>query len=271
VAVSTFQPFYETVMAYMCSYEPPSKREELLVAVYSNMIGRLHEHISGMLVCLATKNAPSAEALARTVLEVSVNLLFMLHDDREKAFLGYCDAWFISHERQLDQWLEYEAKLNKKTGNISKIKNRMEMLEGQKMIIDQLVSTLNMNREKNYRDVYPKSLFKRFKSLGKENQYFTSYHRLSNSSHLLAEDTISWLLGIMNGDREKLFEMGREAMVYSQIMSLIVLVTAIEAIGVFAIVHNFLDCASLVQECRSKLITEVEKLSIHAGVPKEEI
>jgi len=268
VAISTFQPFYETVMDYIRSYDPPSKRDELLVAVYSNMIGRLHEHISGMFVCLATKNAPSAEALARTVLEVSVNLLFMLQNDREKAFLGYCDAWFTSHERQLNQWLEYEVKSNEKTDNISKIKSRMEMLEHQKIIIDQLVSTLNMNRAKNYRDVYPKSLFKRFESLGKEDEYFTSYHRLSNSSHLLAEDTISWLLGIMHGDRENLFEMGREAMAYSQMMSLIVLVTAIEAIGVFAIAHNFLDCAALVQECRSKLITEVENLSSHAGVTK---
>lgn len=271
VAISIFKPFYNTVMDYMSSYVPSSKREELLVTVYSNMIGRLDEHVSGMLVCLATKNAPSAEALARTVLEVSVNLLFMLQGDREKAFLGYCDAWFSSHERQLNQWLENEKKMEKPSGNIPKIESRKEMLDGQRMFIDQMVLALNMNREKNYRDAYPKSLFKRFERLGKEDEYFTSYHRLSNSSHILAEDTISWLLGVMMGDREKQLKMGQEAMAYSQMMCLIVLVTAIEAIGVFAIAHNFLDCASLVQECRRKLIIEVEKLSSHAGVPTNEI
>lgn len=270
-AVTIFQNFYKKVMVHMQSYEPPSKRHELLSEAYTNIVGRLHEHVSGMLVCLATRNAPSAEALGRTVLETSINLNFMLKGDREKAFLGYCDAWFTSHERQLNQWLEYETTLERGIGNISKIKSRMEMLNGQKIVIDELVSTLGMNRSEKYRDAYPKSLFERFKKVGKEEQYFTSYHRLSNSSHVMAEDTISWLLGIILDDHEKLIAMSKEALEYSQMMSLIVLLTAIESIAMYAIAHNFLDCVNLVQESRSKLISEIERLSKDAGVPQDDI
>ena len=145
------------------------------------------------------------------------------------------------------------------------------MLNGQKRIIDKIVSDLGMNRAKNYRDAYPKSLFKRFETLGKEDLYFTCYHRLSNSSHVMAEDTISWLLGVMQEDKKLLFSIGREAVAYSRMMCLIVLITAIEAIGVFSIAHGFLGCVSLIQGCRSQLIGEIERLSDDAGVPKDEI
>ncbi len=270
-AVSIFSNFYDSVMQYMETYEPPTKRHEFLSEVYRNIVGRLQEHVSGMLVCLATKNAPSAEALGRTVLETSINLIFMLQGDREKAFVGYCEEWFVSHEKQLNQWLDYENRLDQETGNISKIKSRKGMLDDQRKIIDELVSSLGMNKCENYREAYPKSLFKRFEQTGKEGQYFTSYHRLSNSSHVLAEDTISWLFGVMQGDSQMLLSMGKEAVAYSQMMCLIVLVTAIESIGMFAIAHNYLDCVGLIQESRNKLIIEVERLSADAGVPQNEI
>lgn len=271
LAVTVFQSFYSTVMEHMSSYDPQSKRHGLLLEVYTNLVGRLHEHVSGMLVCLATKNAPSAEALARTVLETSINLIFMLSGDREQAFLAYCDEWFSSHDRQLNSWIEFEKRINEPTGNLPKIKSRMEMLNEQKIIVNKIASKLGMNRVNNFRDAYPKSLFKRFGSIGKEDLYFTCYHRLSNSSHVLAEDTISWLLGFMQEDQKLMLAMGREAVAYSNMMCLIVLVTAIEAIGIFAIAHDFLDCASLIQDCRSRILEEIEKLSYDAGVPQNEM
>jgi len=39
----------------------------------------------------------------------------------------------------------------------------------------------------------------------------------------------------------------------------------------YAIAHNYLDCVNLVKESRSKLIAEIENLSIDAGVPQDEI
>lgn len=271
LAAAVFQQFYKAVMEDLQTYNPPSKRHEVLSKAYTNMLSRLHEQVSGMLVCLATKNEPSAETLARTVLETSVNLSFMLQGDRERAFFGYCEEWFSSHERQLNKWLEYETELKEKAGNIPKIQSRKELLEGQRLIIDHLVSSLGMNRAKNFRDAYPKSLFERFKRIGEEGQYFTSYHRLSNSSHVMAGDTISWLVVSMFGDHKAFVAWSAESVAYSQMMCLIALVKAVEAIGIFAIAHNCIGSSELVENCRGVLIAEIEELSNSAGVPQNQL
>ena len=120
------------------------------------------------------------------------------------------------------------------------------------------------------RSHWPKSLYKRFEALGLEESYYSSYHRLSGSSHITAEDTISWLISLQQSDGYK-HSLAKEAWAYSLMMTRISCTYFIDAVTACCIAHGLKDDTVLnrLKALKNNLADAVADLSEAAGVPKK--
>ena len=114
--------------------------------------------------------------------------------------------------------------------------------------------------------MWPKSLFRRFSELGRETDYYESYHRLSGSSHINGEDTFAWLLSLKMSDDQK-YELAREAAAYSIMMSRIASIIFIDSAIACCLSHDMKSDEQFTL-LRSKLERSVADISSEAGVPE---
>ena len=155
-----------------------TNKDGLVVHSHLNILGRIFEQTQGMLVCISTNCPTSAEAIARVVVEGSINLIYMSERGSAATLIGFFDSWLSEHKRKLQEWKE--ASLGKEYENYVSpmITERLDLVLSYEAYLNIIVSSCNIER-KPHREVWPKSLFERFRELGRENDYYESYHRLS--------------------------------------------------------------------------------------------
>ena len=115
---------------------------------------------------------------------------------------------------------------------------------------------------------WPKSLYKRFETLGRETDYYESYHRLSGASHITGEDTLMWLM-FMHASPEHKIKAGKEAWAYSimmtRIASMFFVDTAFSCVKAYGRENN-----KDLYQCKLELQLAVRKIARQAGVPLSE-
>lgn len=151
----------------------------------------------------------------------------------------------------------------------SMIDDRLSALENYKYYVDFVIKNLSVD-VMNLPKYWPKSLYNRFESLGLEESYYTIYHRLSGSSHITAEDTISWMM-FLNQSNEQRRSLAIEAWSYSIMMSRIVSLTFIEGVMGCCQAHGLKDNRTLQRfnELKQYLAQAVSEISESAGVPND--
>ncbi|MDO8317730.1 MAG: DUF5677 domain-containing protein [Rhodoferax sp.] len=225
----------------------------------------MFEQTRGMLVCIATRCPTSSEAIARVVIEGSINLMYLSIKGNNSTLVGFFDSWVSEQRKKLTEWKQREIGHDHDSQIISMIDERLGLLSDYDAFLEQMVLACNITR-KPHKEVWPKSLFERFSELGRENDYYTSYHRLSGSSHISGEDTLSWLLAL-NADEQAKHKIGKEAVAYSVMMSRIASLFFVDALHACCIAHGY-ESPEKFNNIKRTLIHSVGEIAGEAGVPK---
>lgn len=254
---------------YIAHIDNKTEKDGFIVHTHLNLIGRIYEQIEGMLTCVATQSYTSAEALARVVQEASINLMYMAMKGDERTITAFMAKWHDEHIRKLNEWKKEIADREYSDQVIPLIDGRISAIGHYSKYIELAKSTFSVE-EKEYNDLWWNSLFKRFDALGKAGDYFTIYHRLSGSSHMTAEDTISHMMTLQYPIEARQL-IAFEACSYSVMMTRIVTSSFINAVAFCCIRHGLTDEESLNKftELKDKLGQAVKEISKDAGIPSE--
>ncbi len=244
----------------------PDPREMFVIRCYLNLIGRIEEQTSGMIVCLATKAWTSAEALARVVLESSVNLMHMAAHGGEQPILGFIDAWLTDHEKRLAQWRKLaDADV---PGEVDRIDQRIEFARSSRKKVNYMESKLGLRKSEKPQAAWPSSVIDRFKSVDMEFDYRSTYHRLSSATHMLAEDTFNWLALIYTDAPDHLREAAAaEARAYSLMVCQFSLLTTMKCMMACCLATKA-PSVQIIKKHHDALVIEIMKTGPLAGVPQ---
>ncbi|MBK1719316.1 DUF5677 domain-containing protein [Thiocystis violacea] len=267
IPLSATTECHDLVSRVLCDAIGDSPKQNVLAIAYGNIVGRIHEHAEAMLVCIATNAYASAEVLARTVLESSVNLSFKVKHDLEAPLIAYFKRWLSSHRQTLTDWKKHETQLGDPDGTKRIVEARLEWLANLETFLDSLIKELSLDNGASPH-LWPRKIFKRFEDVGQQSTYYTSYHRLSSASHALAEDTLLYLQAFTRSDAKALQELGVVAISYSVMMSYIATISVTQAFESLAQFYQ----PNLERNCfhmhRTQLENEISSIAAAAGCIK---
>lgn len=270
VALESAAEVNELSFDYIANIDNKTEKDGFIVHTHLNLLGRIYEQIEGMLICIATNSFTSAEALGRVVQEASINLMYMAMFGDERTITAFMAKWYDEHMRKLDDWKkeisgkEYEEQI------LPLIDGRIRSLSPYKEYVE-LAKTNFSVQPNEYNDLWWNSLFKRYEALGKVEDYFSIYHRLSGASHMTAEDTISFMMSLqMPIEARQLIAF--EACSYSVMMSRIVVSSFVEAAAFCCIRHGLDDKAKLDRflELKNNISKSVQEIAQDAGIPSKD-
>lgn len=241
---------------------------------FQNLIDRIYEQAEGMLAVAAAGCLAAAETIARTVIEASFNLMFMTHSNREARLFAYFRLYLSEHERKISEWkstVEKHADESDRNIVLAAIKSRSQLLDGMRSFIEEIASGIGIGQTKQ--GEWPTSLYKRCETIGRAGDYLTSYHRLSASSHVNAEESIRWLMGmymLLTTQNKALFEsMGLETACYSVMMTRIATQHYLHAAEFVAASFQFNDLTPLIRKHDDIISRAIAAIATDSGCPVE--
>jgi hypothetical protein len=238
--------------------------ENFRVQALMNLLARVFEHTQAMLVAMTTGSAASAEALARTVVEGSINVMYFATHGDSATLVQFFQSWLNEHGKKLGDWRQKIENDGGSAEIIAMINDRKDLVDSLTRFVEHIKRECAIEPSEAKAD-WHKSLFKRFQALQRETDYFESYHRLSGASHITGEDTLMWLVGLdwPDEDRQKL---GREAWAYSVMMTRIASMFFVDAAQacVAALGQNGDKELAVCSENLARAVGEIER---EAGVP----
>src|ERR1035437_6452417 len=252
----------------------PKETSGMIRCALESLSNRLYEQAAGMLVCLGTGSGAAAETVARTVIEGAFNLQFIFSKENEARLFAFFYQYLKEHDRKGHEWQQLE---NTKTQTpeqmevLKAITERVSALQGMSDFVKSLGKGLGFERAETVSQHWPSSLFKRCEQMDKAGQYLTSYHRLSSSSHINAEETIRWLFGTyysaIGRDARLPEKLSLETVSYSAMMTRIAVAHYIEA--------NIVTCRALntkheevsLQKTMIQLAKSIDEIASDAGSP----
>ena len=252
---------------FLSEIEPPSPKDGFRIHAFLNLMSRIYEHAQAMLVSLATGSPASCEALGRIVVEGAINLMYLATLGNASTLIAFLDSWVQEHNRKLVEW-------NKRVQGSESAESVGKMIGIRKEAMAAYAEYLSVVQteckigEAQGPYVWPSSILKRFEQLGRQTDYYESYHRLSGASHITGEDTLNLLMALTldEGHAQKL---GAEGWAYSTMMSRLVCMFFVEAIVACVIAYGRQDNDDL-SIIRRGLANAVHELSKAAGVPQLE-
>lgn len=264
VAVESLCEANDIAYEFLANIDPKDSKEGFVIHTHLNILGRIFEQTMGMLVCIATQCFTSSEAVSRVVVEGSINLIYMASKGNESTLIGFIDSWLIEHKKKLEELKSNMHGKNYEVSVNSMIDERLQLMGMFENLVNGIVSQCGITR-KPHREVWPKSLFDRFSTLGRETDYYESYHRLSGSSHLSGEDTLIWHM-TLDASLEQKIKVGKEAVAYSTMMSRIASTFFIDAATACSLYHGHKSPAEF-EKLKNDLIKSIAEIAKAAGVP----
>jgi hypothetical protein len=176
---------------------------------------RASEHIAGAIACFATKNAASAEVVARAAFETCVNIRFMLLGDRNSRVVAWIRDYVHSDRKQIDQWEKSLAGVaeEERRFSIPRIVARRKVHELRTKWLQSAEAEFAQFGPLNLDEPWPK-IIGRFEQIGEAVAYRTVYARLSSQTHADAEDTLNYI--VFSGDQALHAQMAQETTAFSQ-------------------------------------------------------
>lgn len=264
IAVESVYEANEIAVSYLGEIDPQENSTGLRIHALLNLLGRVFEHAQAMLVALATGSPASSEALARIVVEGSINIAYLATKGNSATLVRFFRTWLTEHERKLNDWKAEISAAPYAARVTAMIEERRQLVAGLSAYVDQVEEHCSLKEAKVVPE-WPKSLFKRFEALGRQTDYYESYHRLSGASHLTGEDTITWLLAMELPSDQK-HQLALEAWAYSTMMSRIASTFFIDAAASLVVAYGRTENADLLH-CKKSLSKAVVEIAQKAGVP----
>ncbi|HSY17812.1 MAG TPA: DUF5677 domain-containing protein [Candidatus Acidoferrales bacterium] len=252
----------------------PKETSGMVRCALENLSNRLYEQAAGMLVCLGTGSAAAAETVARTVIEGAMNLQFIASGNHEAKLFAFFYQYIQEHDRKLRDWQQLENSRLQTPGRTEILAAIAARLKAHQLVSDfvkGLGKGFGYDQPATVAQYWPGSLYKRCEQMDKTGDYLTSYHRLSASSHINAEETIRWLIGIhqsaVGPDSEIQLKLSIETVSFSAMMTRIAVVHYIEANIVASQALDAKCDQAMVQEIMAKLYKSIVDIASAAGSP----
>jgi hypothetical protein len=180
---------------------------------------RAYEHVVASLVCFATKSAATAEVAARTAIEISVNIRFILSGDRNTLALSWLRHFVTNDAKQIDKWEKVIDSLppDEKQEHQKRIARRREVSQHRRDHLAQAETEFGSFGSVDSQAPWPK-IAGRFAAIGEAATYYTTYDRLSSQTHADAEDSINYSMFKSHGDETLLQRMAEETVAFSEFL-----------------------------------------------------
>jgi hypothetical protein len=253
----------------------PKPTSGIVLRALENLSDRIYEQAAGMLVCLGTGSAAAGETIARTVIEGAFNLLYIVSENHEIRLFAFFHQFLKEHERKLDDWQRVEAtgrgRCAERNTVLVGIEQQRSAHTHMSDFVKSLAEGLGFLQLEELSKHWPSSLYKRCEQIDLSGQYLTSYHRLSASSHINAEETIRWLMGFYfdgrDGNSNICKRLAIETVSYSAMMTRIAVLHYIRASVATCRALNSPFDAAPIQRAYSDLESGIEAIAEDAGCP----
>lgn len=251
--------------SYLSEIEPSCPKEGFRIHAFLNLMSRIYEHAQGMLVALATGSPTSCEALGRIVVEGSINLMYLAVLGNPSTLIAFLESWVQEHNKKLIEWNK-RLQVSPNAERVGKmIATRQEAMDAYTSFLTAVKDQCKIE-ETQGSDAWPPNILKRFEALGRDTDYYESYHRLSGASHITGEDTLTYLMMMQLGNAEHAQKVGSEAWAYSTMMSRLVCTFFVDAVAACLMAYQRQDNNDL-KSLRERLVNGAHKLAKSAGVP----
>jgi len=267
VAIESCAKADKAISDYLGEFAPANNEDGFRIRALMNLAARLYEHVQGMLVAISTGSPASAEALARVVVEGSVNIIYLAEKGDSGTLVKFFQSWLNEHNRKLDEWKGKISQQLESHETSTMIEERRKVVGIMQEFLSQIEVQCSIDVT-NSKAEWPKSLYKRFEVLGRETDYYESYHRLSGASHITGEDTLMWFM-FMQATPELAVKGGKEAWAYSIMMTRIASLFFVDATVACVEAYGRQNNSDLYQ-CKLDLQRAVSKIARQAGVPLSE-
>ncbi|NOQ30610.1 MAG: hypothetical protein GQ570_05755 [Helicobacteraceae bacterium] len=187
------------------------------VGIILQLTERIYEQITGSISCVCTKNHSSSEVLSRTAIESSVNILLMLKGDTESKTFSWLKKYISDDINHIQNWEDSLKNDEEKRIHLPRITTRRELHTLKKEFVNTYIEQVKEVLEIDETYTLPRKYLKRFQEVDEEITYHTVYSRLSATTHLNAEDTISYMMAKIYGDEQQL-QIGLEHIAFSEFM-----------------------------------------------------
>tara|TARA_Y100000815_G_scaffold107380_1_gene96034 strand:+ start:1447 stop:2313 length:867 start_codon:yes stop_codon:yes gene_type:complete len=264
VAVEAIHSANKIAVEHLGEIEPSDAKTGFRIHSLLNLLGRIYEHSEGMLVAISTGSPASAEALARIVVEGSMNIMYLATIGNSSTLVQFFRSWLHEHERKLSEWKETILGENYAEKVSAMIDERSDFIQALSQYVDNIESQALIEPTDKSAE-WPKALFKRFEAMGRKTDYYESYHRLSGASHLTGEDTLLWLISLEMPVEQKI-NMAKEAWAYSTMMTRIASTFFVDAVAACVIGYGRSNNDDL-QKLKQSLARSVQEIAKEAGVP----
>ena len=196
-------------------FEPESEDLGIVLLSIENLFWRIDEQAQGMFVSMTCGCPAAAETIARTVVETSIKLVYLVQEDPDKRLITFFRRSLKEHKNKLQQWEDYMiTNHDNPEGMIGMINERRKVVDYYCQYIEMLAEKLNTPTDSEIHNWSSKT-FEQFKATGNTIAYWTIYHRLSGATHTSAEDTIRWLISISSPDPNVFIALNKENLNYS--------------------------------------------------------
>ena len=264
VAVESTQESFNIGNAYFSELTFSIEAEDFKFQVLCNLIGRVFEHVQGMLVAMATGSPASAEALGRTVVEGSINIIYLALRGSPNTALHFLRTWVAEHHRRLNEWEDFIKMDEGSEDVLTMIASRRSVTDLYQSVTTSIEEQCNLASPEKH-DQWPSKLSDRFNAVGRKTDYFESYHRLSGASHLTGEDTLHFLIAA-NSKPSDALKFSKEAWAYSIMMTRISSIFFVDAVEAVLVSQGRTKNVDL-DEIRKQLEKSVHEIARSAGVP----
>lgn len=188
------------------------------VGIVLQLTERIYEQITGSISCVCTKNHSSSEVLSRTAIESSVNILLMLQGDTESKTFSWLKKYISDDINHIQNWEDSLKNDEEKRIHSPRIDTRRKIHTLKKEFVDTYIKQVKEILEIDDTYTLPRKYLKRFQDVDEEITYHTVYTRLSATTHLNAEDTISYMIAKVHGDEQQQLKIGLEHIAFSEYM-----------------------------------------------------
>lgn len=181
---------------------------------------RAFEHVAASFVCFSCGYASTAELAARTALESSINIRYILADDRNSRTLAWLREFVQQDAHQIGRWEREVSSYSEadKALHIGRLSTRKEINESRVGLVKRLEQEFGAVVSVDLDLRWPSRISERFDAVGESLGYRTAYARLSSQVHGDAEDTLNYMVGKLCDDQQ-LFEcMAMETIGYSEFL-----------------------------------------------------
>ena len=155
-------------------------------ALIRAMLERTSSHVFANIIATMTGSGFTVEAIARVIIEASVNVTYILKSDPPANLVRYLYSHVDKERKELEQWLRslHELTGDELTYHQNRIATKERLLQDFEQITAQLAEDVGIQASQR---AWP-SIAERFRAIGKEVEYRTVYASLCSQVHGDAED-----------------------------------------------------------------------------------